>query len=202
MPWTAYKHSFNPKCSWREGFPGGSDGKESACNTGDPGSIPGLGRSLEGERGNPLQYSCLENPIDRGAWWATGHRAPQGRSRMKQLITAEYTQPSKRSTGTSSAQVCIMGWGGWYKTLQVCIMGWGGWYKTLQVCIMGWGRWYKTLKQGKEEGKKAEGGSGGRRGERCRPEPKFWETKHLCLTFLYATFWTTFSILAQVNTQA
>jgi hypothetical protein len=53
-------------------FPGGSDGKESACNAGDVGSIPGLGRSDEGN-GYPLQYSCLENPIDRGAWWATVH---------------------------------------------------------------------------------------------------------------------------------
>ena len=54
-------------------FPGGSDGKESACNAGDWGSIPGSGRSpLEGS-GNPLQYSCLENSMDRGAWWATVH---------------------------------------------------------------------------------------------------------------------------------
>ena len=44
------------------GFPGGSDGKESACNVGDPGSIPGLGRFPGGGHGNPLQYSCLENP--------------------------------------------------------------------------------------------------------------------------------------------
>ena len=44
------------------GFPGGSEGKESACNAGDLGLIPGLGRSLEGGHGNPLQYSCLENP--------------------------------------------------------------------------------------------------------------------------------------------
>ena len=44
------------------GFPGGSDGKESACNAGDLGLIPGLGRSPGGEHGNPLQYSCLENP--------------------------------------------------------------------------------------------------------------------------------------------
>ena len=50
------------------GFPGGSDGKESACNAGDPGSIPGSGRSLGEGNGNPLQYSCLENPMDRGAW--------------------------------------------------------------------------------------------------------------------------------------
>ena len=46
-------------------FPGGSDGKESACNEGDPGSVPGLGRSPGEGNGNPLQYSCLENPIDR-----------------------------------------------------------------------------------------------------------------------------------------
>ena len=50
---------------------GGSDGKESACNAGDLGSIPGLGRSPEGGHGNPLQYSCLENHMDRGVWWAT-----------------------------------------------------------------------------------------------------------------------------------
>ena len=50
-----------------KGFPGGSDGKASACNVGDPGSIPGLGRSPEEGNGSPLQYSCLENPMDRGA---------------------------------------------------------------------------------------------------------------------------------------
>ena len=53
------------------GFPGGSDSKESACNAEDPGSIPGLGR-LPGEgNGNPLQYSCLGNPMDRGDWRAS-----------------------------------------------------------------------------------------------------------------------------------
>ena len=51
----------------------GSDGKESACNTGDPGLIPGLGRSPGEGNGYPLQYSCLENCMDRGAWWATVH---------------------------------------------------------------------------------------------------------------------------------
>ena len=55
------------------GYPGGSDGKESACNVGDLGSIPGLRRSPGVGNGNPLQYSCLENPMDRGAWWATVH---------------------------------------------------------------------------------------------------------------------------------
>ena len=55
------------------GFPGGSDGEESACNVGDLGLIPGSGRSPGGGHGNPLQYSCLENLMDRGAWWATVH---------------------------------------------------------------------------------------------------------------------------------
>ena len=54
-------------------YPGGLDRKESACNVGDLGLIPGLGRSPGGGHGNPLQYSCLENPMDRGAWWATVH---------------------------------------------------------------------------------------------------------------------------------
>ena len=55
-------------------FPGGSDGKESAHNEGDPGSIPGLGRSSGEGNGNPLQYSYLDSPMDRGAWRAAVHR--------------------------------------------------------------------------------------------------------------------------------
>ena len=53
------------------GFLGGSDGKESTSNEGDISLIPGLGRSPGEENGNPLQYSCLKNSMDRGAWWAT-----------------------------------------------------------------------------------------------------------------------------------
>ena len=52
-----------------EGFPGGSEVKASAWNVGDPGSIPGLGRSPGEGNGNPLQYSCLENPMEGGAWY-------------------------------------------------------------------------------------------------------------------------------------
>ena len=55
------------------GFPGGSEGKESACNAGDVGSIPGLGRSPGGGHGNPLQYSCLENPDGQRSLQATVH---------------------------------------------------------------------------------------------------------------------------------
>ena len=55
------------------GFPGGSDGKESACNEGGLGSVPGSGRSSGEGNGKALQYSCLENPMDRGILWATVH---------------------------------------------------------------------------------------------------------------------------------
>ena len=64
------------------GFPGSSAGKDSACNAGDPASIPGLGRSPGEERGNSLQYSCLENPVDRGAWWATVHWVEKSWTRL------------------------------------------------------------------------------------------------------------------------
>ena len=65
-----------------QGFPGGSDGKAeaSACNEEDLGSIPGSGRSPGEGDGNPLQYSCLENPMERGAWWATVHRVTKSRT--------------------------------------------------------------------------------------------------------------------------
>ena len=58
-------------------FPGGSDGKQSACNARDLGSIPWLGRSPTEGNGNPLQYSCLENPMDGGAWQTTVHRVTE-----------------------------------------------------------------------------------------------------------------------------
>ena len=63
----------NPGLSVKRGFPGGSEGKESACNAGDLGSIPGSGRSLVEGNGYSLQYSCLRNSMDREAWRATVH---------------------------------------------------------------------------------------------------------------------------------
>ena len=59
------------------GFLGGSDGKASVYNVGDPGAIPGSGRTPGEGNGNPLQYSCLGNPMDRGAWQATVHGIPE-----------------------------------------------------------------------------------------------------------------------------
>ena len=64
------------------GFPGGSEVKASACNAGDLGSIPGLGRSPGEGNGNPLQYSCLKNPMDGGAWWGTVHRVAKSWTRL------------------------------------------------------------------------------------------------------------------------
>ena len=67
------KLPFNNRHQRHNYFPVGSDSKESTCNAGDPGFVPGLGRYPGGENGNPLQYSCLENPMDRGSWWAAAH---------------------------------------------------------------------------------------------------------------------------------
>ena len=64
------------------GFPSDSDGKESTCNAGDQGSNPGSERSPGEGNGNPLQYSCLENPMDRGAWRATVHGVAEGRTQL------------------------------------------------------------------------------------------------------------------------
>ena len=64
------------------GFPGDSDSKESACNAGDLSSIPGLGRSPGEGEGNPLQYSCLKNPMDRGAWQAIVHGLAKSQTQL------------------------------------------------------------------------------------------------------------------------
>ena len=64
-------------------FPGGSDIKESPCNATDPGLIPGSGSSPEEGNGYPLQYPCLENSMDRGAWWATVHGVAKSQTRLR-----------------------------------------------------------------------------------------------------------------------
>ena len=67
-------------------FSGGSEVKASACNVGDLGSIPGSGKSTGEGNGNPLQYSCLENPMDGGAWWALVHEVAKSRTRLSDFI--------------------------------------------------------------------------------------------------------------------
>ena len=74
----------------RKGFSGSLDSKESACSAGDPDSIPGSGRSPEEENGNPFQYSCLENPMDRGAWWAIVHGVTKSSHLPSQLVVSVF----------------------------------------------------------------------------------------------------------------
>ena len=75
----------------RLGLPSSSDGKASACNARDLGSVPGLGRSPGEGNGNTLQYSCLENPRDRGAWQATVH----GVTRVRHNLVTKPPPPQK-----------------------------------------------------------------------------------------------------------
>ena len=81
-------------------FPGGSDGKESAHSAGDPGPIPGLGRSPGGGNGSPLQYSCLENSVDRGAWQAS----PWGRTESDVTEWLSRSDQFSRSAVSDSMQ--------------------------------------------------------------------------------------------------
>ena len=71
-------------------FPGGSEVKASACNLGDLGSIPGSGRSPGEGNGNPLQYSCLENPMDGGAWWTTVHGVTKSQTRLSDFTSLRF----------------------------------------------------------------------------------------------------------------
>ena len=76
---------------WKAGFPGGSAGKESACNARDLGLIPESGRSPGERNGHPLQYSCLENPTDREAWWAKIHGGHKESDTAEQVTLSLFT---------------------------------------------------------------------------------------------------------------
>ena len=84
-------HLLHKELLSKEDFSGGSNGKQSACNAGDPGSIPGSGRSTGEGNGNPLWYSCLENPMDRGACWATVHRVSKSQMWLKRRSLQAHT---------------------------------------------------------------------------------------------------------------
>ena len=77
-------------CIFLVGFPGSSEVKASACNVGELGSIPGLERSPGEGNGNPVQYSCLENPMDRGAWWAILHGVAENQTRLSDCTVYFY----------------------------------------------------------------------------------------------------------------
>ena len=79
------------------GLPQWLSSKESTYNTGDTGSIPGLGRFAGGGHGNPLQSSCLENPMDRGAWWVRVNRIAKSQTGLKQLSMHAYFIENKKN---------------------------------------------------------------------------------------------------------
>ena len=86
------------------GFPGGSEVKASASTVGDPGSIPGLGRSPGEGNGNPLQYSCLGNPMDGGAWWATVYGVAKSQTQLSNVFfyhCKSCQEKEKRKKGDS-----------------------------------------------------------------------------------------------------
>ena len=89
MPSAGHFKIFKDNLQIQNGFPGGSKGKESACNAGDLGSIPGLGRSPGEGNGNPLQYSCLENSLNRGAWQAVVYPEAGKEWRQEEKVTTE-----------------------------------------------------------------------------------------------------------------
>ena len=90
------------------GFLGDSDGKESAHNDGDLSSVPGSGRSSGEGNGNPLQYSCLENPMDRGSWQATVHGVAKSRTQLSDFTSLHFIQhegPLEKEMATYSSLV-------------------------------------------------------------------------------------------------
>ena len=93
--------------SRKNGLPDGSDGKASVSNAGDPGLNPGSGRSPGEGNCNPLQYSCLENPMDRGAWWATVHGVAKSRTRL-----SNFTYSSKEENEACFSDDNYFAWGG------------------------------------------------------------------------------------------
>ena len=89
------------------GFPGSSVGKESACNAGDQGLIPGLGRSPGEGNGYPLQYSCLENSMDRGAWKAAVHGVAEGWTRLSDFTFTFHFHALEKEMATHSS---VLAW--------------------------------------------------------------------------------------------
>ena len=88
------------------GYPGASDGEDSACNAGDLGLIPGSGRPPGEGNGNPLQYSCLDKSMDRGAWQATVHGVAQSQTRLGNQAVAVARRRQWRPMNHMSQEPC------------------------------------------------------------------------------------------------
>ena len=103
-----FNFSFFLEPPW--GFPGGSEVKASSCNAGELGSIPGSGRSPGEGNGNPFQYSCLENPMDGGAWWATVHGVAKSWMRLSDLTFIGVNFLSNELMPETSVWRCSSSW--------------------------------------------------------------------------------------------
>ena len=110
------------------GFPGGSDGKESARNAEDPGLIPGSERSPGEGNGNPLQYSCLENPKERGAWQATVHGVTKSWTRLRtewltvSLLTIPFAFNYRKKKEEDIKTIGLSNWGSYLKSKSIKIL--------------------------------------------------------------------------------
>ena len=93
--------------------PRGSEGKASACNEGELGSIPGCGRSPGEGNGKPCQYSCLENPMDRGVWWAIVHGVAKSQTRLNHQHTHTPLTKSAIKSGELCGQRSLVGYSPW-----------------------------------------------------------------------------------------
>ena len=104
-PWSSHHENLKPCGKVTKVFYG-SDNKASAYNAGDPGSIPGMGRSPGEGNGNPLHYSCLENPMDGGAWWAAVHGVAKSRTRLRSFNFTFHFSLSCIGEGNGSPLQC------------------------------------------------------------------------------------------------
>ena len=104
-------------------FPGGSDGKESASDAGDPGSIPELGRSPGEGNGNQLQFSCLKNSMDRGAWQATVHGVTKSPTQLSDFDFADQLRLKVGSSQPSGGSFSVLATLAWVSQPSVCIPG-------------------------------------------------------------------------------
>ena len=118
-----------------QGFPGGSDSKASACNEGDPGSVPGLGRSPGEGNGNPLQYTCLENPMDGGAWWATVHGVAKSRTRLNNFTLFCFTLYIKMFPNTTPYKVLLKNCTGKFKCFRSMPLSLAYMYVCMCLCV-------------------------------------------------------------------
>ena len=89
------------------GYPGGSDSKESSCSAGDPSSFPGLGRSPGEGNGNPLQYFCLENPMDGGAWQTIVHGVTKSQTPLSKHVNPYNTYILEKNLKKVDICICI-----------------------------------------------------------------------------------------------